>query len=81
MSRERRNTTRRHTYLPAFLFSGAGTALGKCVVKDVSETGAKLVHSAPEELPDQLLLTMGMDHKRCRVIWRRQKEIGVSFGI
>ena len=80
MSQERRDKTRRHTYLPAFLFTGAGTPLGKCIVKDVSERGAKLVYSAAEELPDQLVLTMGLDRQRCRVTWRRQKQVGVAFG-
>lgn len=79
MSRERRDTTRRHTYLPAFLFTGAGTPLGKCIVKDISEHGAKLVYSAAEGLPDLLLLTMGMDRQHCRVMWRRDEEVGVRF--
>jgi hypothetical protein len=80
MSPERRDTKRRHTYLPALLFTGAGTLLGKCVVKDISEQGAKLIYPAAEELPDQLLLTMGLDRQHCRVMWRHQKEVGVRFG-
>jgi hypothetical protein len=79
MSRERRDTTRRHTYRPAMLFTGAGMCLGKCIVKDISEQGAKLVYSAAAELPDQLLLTMGFDRRHCRVVWRHQKEVGVRF--
>jgi hypothetical protein len=80
MSPERRDTTRRHTYLSAFLFTGAGTPLGKCIVKDISEQGAKLIHSAAKELPDELLLTMGLKRQHCRVMWRQQKEVGVRFG-
>ena len=80
MSRERRDTTRRHTYLSAFLFTGAGTPLGKCIVKDISEHGAKLVYSTAEELPDELQLTMGLKRQHCRVTWRQQKEVGVRFG-
>jgi hypothetical protein len=80
MSRERRDTPRRHTYASAFLFTGDGAALGKCIVKDISESGAKLVYTTRDELPSQLLLTMGMDRKPCRVMWRSDKEIGVEFG-
>ena len=80
MSPERRDTKRRHTYLPALLFTGAGKFLGKCIVKDISEYGAKLIYSPTEELPDQLLLTMGLDRQNCRVMWRNQKEVGVRFG-
>ena len=79
MSRQRRDTTRRYTYRPALLFTSAGALLGKCIVKDVSERGARLVYSAAEELPDQLLLTMGLDRQHCRVMWRHQKEVGVQF--
>ena len=80
MSRERRDTTRRHTYLPAFLYTVAGTSLGKCIVKDISENGAKIIFSAVEELPDGFLLTMGMSRQHCRVMWRNQEEVGVQFG-
>jgi len=81
MSPERRDTTRKHTYLSAFLFTSAGTALGKCVVKDISERGAKLIYSPAGELPDQLVLTMGLDRQQCRVMWRHHKEVGVKFGM
>jgi hypothetical protein len=80
MSRERRDTTRTHTYTSGFLFTGAGTPLGKCIVKDISEHGAKLAYSGGEDLPDQLLLTRGMDRQHCHVMWRGQKELGVRFG-
>jgi hypothetical protein len=49
-------------------------------VKDISEEGAKIIYSTVEELPDEFLLTMGMNHRHCRVMWRSQKEVGVRFG-
>jgi hypothetical protein len=79
MSPERRDTKRRHTYLPAFLFTRAGTPLGKCIVKDISAQGAKLVYSSAEELPAELLLTMGLERQCCSVMWRQKKEVGVRF--
>jgi hypothetical protein len=80
MSKERRNSSRKSAYTPAFLFTGAGKPLGKCFVKDMSESGAKLVYRAAEELPVDLLLTMGRVRQRCRLMWRQDNEIGVHFG-
>ena len=80
MSPERRDSTRRQSYQPAFLYTTAGTALGKCIVKDISEQGAKIIYSGTEELADEFLLTLGMNRQHCRVMWRRQKEVGVRFG-
>ena len=80
MSQERRGTTRKHTYVPGFLYTVAGTALGKCIVKDISEQGALIIYPALTELPDEFVLTLGMNKQRCRVMWRRQKEVGVQFG-
>jgi hypothetical protein len=45
----------------ALLFTSAGAPLGKCIVKDISERGAKLIYSAAGELPDRLLFTLGLD--------------------
>jgi PilZ domain len=79
MSRERRETARKHTYTPAFLFTSAGAPLGKCIVKDISQSGAKLLYSAADELPAQLQLTIGMNRRNCQLMWRRDKEVGVRF--
>jgi hypothetical protein len=78
MSNERRMSSRRLSYAPALLFTGAGVPLGKCVDKDISDTGAKLVCAAGDT-PAELLVTMGMVSQRCRVMWRRENEIGVRF--
>jgi hypothetical protein len=80
MSQNRRATPRRHTYRPAFLFTRAGAPLGRCVVKDISQCGAKLVYTTKEELPDQLLLTIDRDRIHCKLMWRRDEELGVRFG-
>jgi hypothetical protein len=65
--------------MPALLFTGAGTLLGKCMVKDISERGAKLVYTNKEELPDQILLTIGRDRRYGRTMWRRGEEVGIQF--
>jgi hypothetical protein len=48
-------------------------------VKDISEQGTKIIYSAAEKIPDELVLTMGINRQHCRVMWRRQKEVGVRF--
>jgi hypothetical protein len=80
MSRERRDTARKHIYVSALLFTSAGAPLGKCIVKDISERGVKLIYSAAGELPDRFLLTLGLGKQQCRVTWRHEEEVGVRFG-
>jgi hypothetical protein len=79
VSKERRTTPRKFSYARAFLFTGAGASLGSCVVEDISETGAKLVYLATEQLPADLQLTMGMFRRRCRLVWCCGNAIGVGF--
>lgn len=53
-----------------------------CVVRDLSETGAK-VESSPQTIgliPDQFDLLIDRDKpRRSKVVWRRTKQVGVTF--
>ena len=53
-----------------------------CVVADLSDTGARLEIDDPGTLPDMFTLTLagpGHQRRQCRVVWRRDQEIGVTF--
>lgn len=53
-----------------------------CVVWDLSEGGARLALASPNELPDEVTVTLGRNDTkgtRCRVVWRSQEQIGVQF--
>lgn len=52
-----------------------------CMVRDVSSTGASLSVSDQTGLPDRFNLVLHEDrvHRPCRVIWRKEKRIGIAF--
>jgi hypothetical protein len=52
----------------------------KCIVRNVSETGAKLEVFGPV-LRNIVDLIFDQDHSRrsCRVVWRKERMVGVEF--
>ena len=61
-----------------------GTWQRPCTMKDVSETGAKLIVDGPiEGLPLKefflVLSTMGKAYRRCQLAWVNGDQVGVSF--
>jgi hypothetical protein len=79
MSQDHRKTARKHTCVPAYLYSGQGSPLGKCLAMDISAGGARLIYDIPGELSPKLQVTFGMVRRHCQLVWRRGNEIGVSF--
>ena len=59
-----------------------GFAARPCVVQDMSATGAKITIDDPNMLPAKLRLALSRDARtgrRCEVVWRRGKSVGVKF--
>src|SRR5215211_5244310 len=53
-----------------------------CVLWDLSEGGARLSVSNPQEVPDEVSVALRRDERngtRCRVVWRSNDDIGVQF--
>ena len=53
-----------------------------CVVADISESGARLNVEDIDSIPDQFMLVLsrrGDAQRKCRVVWRRPRQIGVEF--
>jgi hypothetical protein len=52
-----------------------------CIVRNVSETGAALEVVTPLFIPAKFTLIVPSDglSRRCRVVWRRERRIGVTF--
>lgn len=52
-----------------------------CMVRNVSATGAAIEAANLAEIPDSFQLVMEMETaaRRCAVVWRKQKQIGVEF--
>ena len=52
-----------------------------CLVRSLTEDGATLDAISPRNIPDRFTLALpleGTTH-RCRLVWRREMEIGVAF--
>jgi hypothetical protein len=60
-------------------FGGGGI---DCTVRNLSETGAALEVVTPLFIPDRFTLFVPTEQLKrpCRVIWRKEKRIGVTFG-
>jgi hypothetical protein len=53
-----------------------------CTLVDISDGGARIEVAAPHRLPEEfsLILTEDAGHvRRCRIIWRADNEIGISY--
>ena len=51
-------------------------------VHDISETGAKVTIEDPNTLPAKLRLAFSRDARtgrKCEVVWRRGKSVGIKF--
>jgi hypothetical protein len=66
--------------LKAGSISFGGAAID-CVVRNVSATGAALEVASPVGIPDEFTLVIEADNvrRRCAVVWRKEKRIGVAF--
>jgi hypothetical protein len=51
-----------------------------CVVRDLSESGARLAFPSSLGIPETFDLAIpGMSPRRCRLVWRKASQIGVMF--
>ena len=67
---------------PGWITLEGGFAARQCVVQDLSTTGAKVTIEDPNSLPAKLRLAFSRDARtgrRCEVVWRRGKSVGVKF--
>jgi hypothetical protein len=79
MTSNRRKRARQRVTQRAVIRSEGARPM-RCIVQDISEGGAKLKVGA--ETPDRfdlLLSPSGSVRRHCRVIWRTDEAIGVSF--
>lgn len=54
----------------------------KCVWSDISDRGACINTEDAEDIPDNFVLLLsesGTPRRRCRVIWRKPRQLGVKF--
>jgi hypothetical protein len=81
MFNNKRKSQRRPMRYTAWIAQKGKPLLG-CVVADISDSGARLNVEEPDSLPDQFMLVLsrrGDAQRKCRVVWRKKRQIGVEF--
>lgn len=79
---EKRKARRRSLERRVWIDLGDGSPVVECMLRDISNTGGKLIFTEPKELPEQFVLRLVMDGRvarKCRVVWKSGNEIGVAF--
>ncbi len=77
---ERRIAPRRNCAIAAEIVFDNGRQVVPCIIRNVSETGAKLELRTVVGVPPSFVLrSPGTQPQMCRVAWRAFKEMGVAF--
>ena len=78
---ERRQASRQKSFLRGLVYLGNSPSAVNCLVRDMSETGARLTFSAPIAAIDTLELHIPVKGQtlRGKVKWREADEIGIAF--
>ena len=77
---EHRVAARRRLLKSGKIAFGGGAAFD-CTIRNFSEAGAALEVISPVGIPERFTLVVEADrrHLPCRVIWRKERRIGVHF--
>lgn len=89
MGAERRTSLRKAVSLPADLYHADGKPICGCIMRDISETGARLkigggAEAGDAQLPAKFILAIsksGNVFRPCELVWRHEDEIGVRFAV
>ena len=78
--KERRQEVRYRSLKAGLIIFNDGNSTYNCIVRNISQNGAKLAFDQLARLPDQFVLRLqdGLQHN-CEVRWRKALDIGVSF--
>lgn len=78
---ERRGSRRSKSFLRGFVYVSRKRGALSCLIRDLSEKGARIIFSDTVTLPDVLELYIPQRDRtlRARVQWRRNDEIGLCF--
>ena len=82
LATKKKREVRKSLRQPGWITLDGGFAARKCVVQNMSSTGAKITLDDPNVLPAKLRLAFTRDARTgrpCEVVWRRGKSVGVKF--
>ncbi len=76
-----RRSARRRTLKEGKILHAGGRSASKCVIRDLSETGAKLICQESVAVPDAFRLICVSDNviRDSKVVWRNANEVGIVF--
>jgi hypothetical protein len=79
---ELRRHRRKQINYSASIISADGSPPRRCALRDVSESGARLIFETDEATPDEFILLLsanGSTRRHGRAVWRAELEMGVTF--
>ncbi len=82
MAAVKKRGVRKSLQQPGWITLDGGFAARRCVVQNMSATGAKITVEDPNSLPAKLRLAFVRDARtgrKCEVVWRRGKTVGIRF--
>ena len=79
--KDKRKAPRRPMRYTAWIALAPGKLQG-CALADISDTGGRIDVETSDAIPDSFVLWLarnGSARRKCRVIWRKPRQIGVAF--
>jgi hypothetical protein len=80
--KERRTVARQKSFLQGRIYFNNRRSSVDCLIRDISEQGARLKFSGAVATPD--VVELYIPHKdetyRAKILWRIGEQVGVSFG-
>jgi PilZ domain len=80
--KDRRTASRQRSFLQGRIFYNNRRSSVDCLIRDISDTGAKLKFSESITVPEamELYIPNKDEFRRARVQWRFGGEMGIAFG-
>lgn len=82
MAAVKKREVRKSLQQPGWITLDGGFAARRCVVHNMSATGARITVDDSNALPAKLRLAFARDARtgrKCEVVWRRGKTVGIRF--
>jgi hypothetical protein len=79
---DKRGARRHPLRYTAWIDPGDRTPSRRCMVADVSESGARIELDTPAELPKEFWLLLSRDgkvHRRCQLMWQTGEHVGARY--
>ena len=80
MARDQRRAVRRRIQCRASLARNEQAPRQDCIVYDLSRAGARILIDPAIELPPEFILLLSRNvSRRCKLVWRKERQVGVRF--